>query len=127
MNGTHTLRPGRSEFCLPVLRDYDDSIAENNETFTLSVSSTSNDVQISPTSITVEIVDDDGRSDACPQWYYITYLKNALFSPTVLLVEPAIDSYTVAEGGLVRVCAVATSDFERTGIQVSLSSESGSM
>ena len=67
MDGTHTLRPGSSRFCLPVVRDYDDSIAENNETFTLSVSSTSNDVQISPTSITVEIVDDDGRSDACPQ------------------------------------------------------------
>ena len=67
MNGTHTLSPGRSEFCLPVLRDYDDSIAEDRETFTLSVSSTRSDVQISPTSITVEIVDDDSRSDACPQ------------------------------------------------------------
>jgi len=71
VNGTHTLRPGRSEFCLPVVHGYDDSIVEDNETFILSVSSTSNDVQITPTSITVEIVDDDGRSDACPQCIFV--------------------------------------------------------
>ena len=65
---THTLQPEARKFCLPVLLDYDDSIAEDSETFTLSVTSTTSDVQIMPTSITVQIDDNDGRFDACPQY-----------------------------------------------------------
>ena len=99
LNGNHTLQPpspvnggglgggvGSDEHCLPVFQLCEDDIAEDNETFSISLSSPDPPVSLLHNNFTVTIIDDDSKKSNILQneknlWsYYLAKitLKTAL-------------------------------------------------
>ena len=60
----HTLHPDSNTgnvFCLLVFEVCEDSVPENNETFTLTMTTTTSHVRLMHSNLTVNIIDNDGE------------------------------------------------------------------
>ena len=64
LNRNHTLHPDSNTgnvFCLLVFQVCEDSVPENNETFTLTMTTTTSHVRLMHSNLTVNIIDNDGE------------------------------------------------------------------
>ena len=61
MENVLTFSPGVNESCTTIIPIVDDTVLENDEVFSVTLSTTDSDVSIDPSSATVTIVDNDGK------------------------------------------------------------------
>ena len=57
-----TFSPGVNESCTTIIPIVDDSVLENDEVFSVTLSTTDSDVSLDPASATVTILDNDGKT-----------------------------------------------------------------
>ena len=114
--------PGINESCTTVIPIIDDSVLENDEVFSVMISTTDSDVSLDPASANVTIVDNDGKTFFSKSTVIIIMDTSTTLGVTVGLQQP---SYNVSEDGMeIIICAILSGQIERE-VSVLVSTEDG--